>query len=435
MPARHLRSSQTRQKRRQEATPQDTQQNKRQRLSVVVELPDNDCTGPDLEPVLPSNEAVIKNEVYGENLNYENETGQVDLPPRSTLDPVLPRSSIDLTEVDKGRVSYSNAQSSLVSTPSDTPNDTDALNANENGVPGLSLWYSVTRRPQFQSTSENRELVRRVKFMLWARIFSGQASKQARSVLWPDMHNEMGLSRLIGDIWREQRLLMLQNDTNQEYHPSEQPVPEEARKLRDSFGEWRSHILQKVRDAVATHYDFCAPGVDGSELAGKLLEDDNFICKNYLEPEKLRFYADIIMITVARIFYGVPGSSYGIARYHATSKYFTSLPAIAVIIACTQIYHAISEWTTGHRKTKRVDNEVIEVIYRRLYAAWYAQHADRQAKLSEMQLRQIKARAGVDLKQPSCPQSDSIPPCKYTKYRNSLDDLQEEEEEAEARKH
>jgi hypothetical protein len=42
-------------------------------------------------------------------------------------------------------------------------------------------------------------------------------------------------------------------------------------------------MMQKVRDAVATHYDFGAPGVDNNELARKLLEDDNFTCKNYLE--------------------------------------------------------------------------------------------------------------------------------------------------------
>jgi hypothetical protein len=66
------------------------------------------------------------------------------------------------------------------------------------------------------------------------------------------------------------------------------------------------------------------------------------------------------MITLAQMFYGTPGSTYGIARFHTTSKYFTSLPAIVVIIACTQIYHAISEWTTGHRKTRKVDDEDIE---------------------------------------------------------------------------
>jgi Domain of unknown function (DUF6532) len=76
------------------------------------------------------------------------------------------------------------------------------------------------------------------------------------------------------------------------------------------------------------------------------------------------------MITVAQTFYGTPGSSYGIARYHATSKYFASLPAIVIIIACTQIYHAISEWTTGHRKTKKVDDQAIEgMLYVPLYFA------------------------------------------------------------------
>jgi hypothetical protein len=60
------------------------------------------------------------------------------------------------------------------------------------------------------------------------------------------------------------------------------------------------------------------------------------------------------------MFYGSSGSSFGIAWYHTTSKYFTSLPATVVIIACTQIYHAISEWTTGTHKMAKADNEDIE---------------------------------------------------------------------------
>jgi hypothetical protein len=69
--------------------------------------------------------------------------------------------------------------------------------------------------------------------MLWARIFTGQACGQVRSVLWPDIHNEIGLSQLIGEVWGEQRMFMMQDDTNQgcNYMPSEQPAPQEARKV------------------------------------------------------------------------------------------------------------------------------------------------------------------------------------------------------------
>jgi gentisate 1,2-dioxygenase len=64
-------------------------------------------------------------------------------------------------------------------------------------------------------------------------------------------------------------------------------------------------------------------------------------------------------------------------------------------------------------------------IYRRLDATWSAQHPDRQAKLSEMQLHQVKLRATQN--QQTRPQSTPILPCKYTQYRDCLDDLDEEE--------
>jgi hypothetical protein len=66
------------------------------------------------------------------------------------------------------------------------------------------------------------------------------------------------------------------------------------------------------------------------------------------------------------------------------------------------------------------------VVYRRLHAIWYAQHADRRTKLSEMQLGQVKTHAGLD-QRPPYPQPDPILPCKYSQYRDSLDDLEEEE--------
>jgi hypothetical protein len=85
----------------------------------------------------------------------------------------------------------------------------------------------------FELTGENRALFRRVKFMLYAKIFTGQAFRQVRSVLWPDIHNEGSLSELIGKVWEEERTGMIQNNTNRgyDYEPSAQPTPQEARKV------------------------------------------------------------------------------------------------------------------------------------------------------------------------------------------------------------
>jgi hypothetical protein len=42
------------------------------------------------------------------------------------------------------------------------------------------------------------------------------------------------------------------------------------------------------------------------------------------------------------------------ALYHATQEYFAPLPDTVIIIACTQIYHAISEYSSGQRKAKNL---------------------------------------------------------------------------------
>lgn len=210
---------------------------KRQRPSV--DRPDDERLLPEL--------SIIKVVQIKEDVTSEDEA--FHLPPRSPKDSPLLRSRVETVVrtlsgsmplrnrifanrflQDENRIPLSNPQPFSVSIPSDSPNGAEA-NANKNTIP-VFLWHNVPRRPQFESTSENKDLFRRVKFMLWARIFTGEASRQVRSVLWPDIYNEMALSKLIGEIWREQRALIVQDETNQEYRPSEQPAPQEARKVR-----------------------------------------------------------------------------------------------------------------------------------------------------------------------------------------------------------
>jgi hypothetical protein len=42
-----------------------------------------------------------------------------------------------------------------------------------------------------------------VRHVILAEILTGRSSQRFRCVLWPDLHDELALSKLIGDIWRE----------------------------------------------------------------------------------------------------------------------------------------------------------------------------------------------------------------------------------------
>jgi hypothetical protein len=76
------------------------------------------------------------------------------------------------------------------------------------------------------------------------------------------------------------------------------------------------------------------------------------------QPDKLRFFASIIIKLVAEMFYGK--KRYGTALYYATQEYFLPLPDTIIIIACTQIYHAISEYSSGQRKTTKFEGDEME---------------------------------------------------------------------------
>jgi Domain of unknown function (DUF6532) len=72
----------------------------------------------------------------------------------------------------------------------------------------------------------------------------------------------------------------------------------------------------------------------------------------------LRFLADIIIKSIAEAFYGK--GRYGLALYHATERYFIPLPGTVVVVCCTQVYQAISEYESGQRKITRFEEGNLE---------------------------------------------------------------------------
>jgi len=72
-----------------------------------------------------------------------------------------------------------------------------------------------------------------VRHVIYAEIFTGRASRQLNSVLWPDLHDELALSQLIGDVWREQRAVRVKENMRMENRstPTELPIPAEARQV------------------------------------------------------------------------------------------------------------------------------------------------------------------------------------------------------------
>ena len=70
-----------------------------------------------------------------------------------------------------------------------------------------------------------------VRHVIYAEIFTGHASRRFGCILWPDLHDELPLSQLIGDVWREQRAVRVEENmrTENRLTPTELPLPEEAR--------------------------------------------------------------------------------------------------------------------------------------------------------------------------------------------------------------
>jgi hypothetical protein len=140
------------------------------------------------------------------------------------------------------------------------------------------------------------------------------------------------------------------------------------------------------------------------------------------------------------MFYGK--KRYGIALYHTTQEYFLLLPDTVVIIACTQIYHAISEYSSGQRKTTKFEGDEMEckwpqiaiiaaelltgvfciAVYNKLHIAWYEQSDERRTKLLKLLLDGIRDYMGLD-QQEKDPErvTTSIP----NVYKDRLDDLEE----------
>lgn len=72
-----------------------------------------------------------------------------------------------------------------------------------------------------------------VRHVILAEIFTGRSGQRFNSVLWPDLHDELALSQLIGDIWREQRAVHLEESmrVGHSLTSTELPIPAQARQV------------------------------------------------------------------------------------------------------------------------------------------------------------------------------------------------------------
>jgi len=118
------------------------------------------------------------------------------------------------------------------------------------------LWGDVTRRPKHKATGENQSLM-----VILAEIFTGRASQQFSSVLWPDLHDELTLNRLIGDIWRERRAVRSEENTRAGYGllPTELPIPAEARQV--SYPTSRSLAIFALKNHLHSSETLLESGV------------------------------------------------------------------------------------------------------------------------------------------------------------------------------
>jgi hypothetical protein len=147
------------------------------------------------------------------------------------------------------------SSSNLPSTASHIENSTQ-----ENTNPPF-LWGDVTRRPKHKATGENQWVMVSVRHIILAEIFTGRASQQFSSVLWPDLHDELALNRLIGDIWRERRAVRSEENTRVGYGllPTELPIPAEARQV--SYPTSRSLAIFALKNRLHSSETLLESGV------------------------------------------------------------------------------------------------------------------------------------------------------------------------------
>lgn len=100
-----------------------------------------------------------------------------------------------------------------------------------------------------------------VRHIILAEIFTGHASQQFSSVLWPDLHDELTLDRLIGDIWRERRAVRSEENTRVGYGllPTELPIPAEARQV--SYPTSRSLAIFALKNYLHSSETLLESGV------------------------------------------------------------------------------------------------------------------------------------------------------------------------------
>jgi hypothetical protein len=123
------------------------------------------------------------------------------------------------------------------------------------------------------------------------------------------------------------------------------------------------------------------------------------------------------------------------------------LPDTVVIISCTQIYHAIYEYSGGQRKAMKFEGDEMEgklyilqlyhsyrvlitilnimiAVYKNLHIAWYEQSHERRTRLLAMLLDRIHDYVGLKPQEYDPKAIASIP----NLYKNRMDDLDELEE-------
>ncbi len=126
------------------------------------------------------------------------------------------------------------------------------------------------------------------------------------------------------------------------------------------------------------------------------------------------------------------------------------MPDAVVIISCTQIYHAIYEYSGGQRKAIKFEGDdmegklyilqlyhgyrvlisifnIIIAVYQNLHTAWYEQSPERRTRLLTLLLDRIQDYVG--LKPEEYNPKASIP----NPYKNRMDDLDELEAVGQAR--
>lgn len=286
------------------------------------------------------------------------------------------------------------------------------------------LWTGTTRCPPRKPGTANDAVFQVTKAYFVAMIYSGAAGNGNTAWL---VSKEMWVSNLIDRAWKIMATRMGRNTGRKDHDAAAEPPREEARLLFDIMKDWRSRAVQAVRRLVGGYYPWseCKTPEDVRQLCKDLLKDDCFTClERTAEPPRGRFCAHIISSALRQIYWN--STNMGLALHAHTQELFDSLPAAAVVFACTCVDHTIREYKSGYFSHTNFEGPAVNATQTRFRNTFDNQSDARKSLQRILLLRRIHKQTNMKrlcAKWKVDEVADAVNDSVADPYSKSIDDL------------